>query len=296
VTTRVKRRAAAAPARQAAPAGRQQAARTPRAAGETLAGHGDLENGPVIVLSYAYSGADRVQDALAADADLACTAGTGIIPQCAAIAETWLGVEARDGRAMSRLAAVTIRHLAAAQLTAILAGTGKARWCELSTTAPGTAEPFRQVFPGARFVCVHRSCLDVVRAGVQASRWGVQGQGLLPYVASYPGNNVAALAAYWAASAEQLLAFEEASPEVAHRVRYEDVTAGPGEALATIRAALRLESSPEDDVRPSPPDQAGPEATPPGPEAKVPAEMIPEPLRQRIARLHAQLGYPPPRE
>lgn len=260
------------------------------------AGRGDLGNGPIIVLSYAYSGADRVQDALAAGTGLACTAGTGIIPQCAAVAETWLRLEAQDGRAMSRLAAVNIRHLVAAQVTAILAGTGKGRWCELSTAAPGSAEPFRQVFPGARFVCVHRSCPDVVRAGVQANPWGLQGQGLLPYLLSYPGNNVAALAAYWATSAEQLLAFEEASRDVAHRVRYEDVTVGSGKALATIRAALRLESSPEDDARTSPRNQAGPEATPPGPEAKVPAEMIPEPLRHRIARLHAQLGYPPPTE
>ena len=44
-------------------------------------------NGPVIMLAYAHSGADRVQDALAAGTKLACTAGTGIIPLCAAAAE-----------------------------------------------------------------------------------------------------------------------------------------------------------------------------------------------------------------
>jgi len=26
----------------------------------------------------------------------------------------------------------------------------------------------------------------------------------------------------------------------------------------------------------------------------VPVEMIPQPLRQRITHLHAELGYPPP--
>jgi hypothetical protein len=38
-------------------------------------------------------------------------------------------------------------------------------WCELATVPPSAAEPFLQVFSHTRFVCVHRRCLDVVRAG-----------------------------------------------------------------------------------------------------------------------------------
>ena len=256
------------------------------------AASGGTAKSPVLVLSYAYSGAARVQDLLAAGTNLACTSGTGIIPLADAAAETWRRVEGQPAEAMSHLAVSTIRGLVAAQVTLILSGSGQSRWCELVTAPPSAVGPFLQIYPQTGFVCVHRSCTDVIRAGVQASPWGLYGQGLMPYLSSFPGNTVAALAAYWLNSAEELLAFEMANAGISYRVRYEDVLADPDQALATVRASLRLDGtapgaallgffdSPE-------PDTAG---QPPGP---VPAEMIPEPLRERIGRLHAGLGYPP---
>jgi hypothetical protein len=256
----------------------------------------DAGNGPVVVLSYAYADADRVQDALAADAGLACTGGTGIIPLCAAAAETWRRIEGRPGTAISPLAAATVRGLVTAQVTVILAESGQKRWCELATASPGAAETFLRIFPHARFVCVHRACLEVVRVGVQANPWGLQGQGLAPYLLAHTGNSVAALAAYWADSAEQLIAFENAHPEVTHRVRSEDVALHPDKALAALRATLGLDGG----TRHIGAQSAQPEwlaesdTPPPQPQPVVPAEMIPEPLHKRISRLHAELGYRPP--
>jgi len=202
---------------------------------------------------------------------------------------------------MSPLAAAAVRGLVVAQITAILASSGQPRWCELATASAGAAETFLQVFPHSRFVCVHRSCLEVVRTGVQASPWGLQGQGFMPFLLAYPGNSVAALAAYWATSAEQLLAFERANQQVVHRVRYEDVITHPDQVLAPIRAALGLGRRENDDGFPAQPGwlaEPGDAAAEPAAaetDARVPAEMIPEPLRQRITRLHAELGYPPGR-
>jgi hypothetical protein len=170
----------------------------------------------VIVLSYAHSGASEVQEALATGTGLVCTSGTGIIALCAAAAETWSRVEGRNRPALSRVAAATIRAMVTAQVTAILASAGQTRWCELAAS-PSAAETFREVFPHAVFVCAHRSCLDIVRAGIQASPWRLQGQGLTPYLWAYPGNSVAALAAHWANSAERLIAFEETNREVTYR-------------------------------------------------------------------------------
>jgi Sulfotransferase family len=242
--------------------------------------------GPVILLSYAYSGAQEVQDALAAGTELGCTSGTGIIPQCEVAAQTWRQVEGHDRQAMSRLALATVRDLVTAQLTVILARTGKTRWCELATASPGMTEPFVQAFPGTAFVCVHRHCLDVVRAGVEASRWGLRGHGLAPYALSYPGNSAAALAAYWADSTQGLLAFEQANPDRAMRIRYEDVVSGPAEALTAARVWLGIKDSrsatfPEPEVR-----------MPPSSAAEVPAEMIPGPLLRRLSQMQADLGYP----
>jgi len=250
----------------------------------------DVSRGPVIVLSCAYAGAGQVQSALAAGSELACTSGTGIIPLCAAAADAWRRVEDMPGAAMSPLAIATIRGLVTAQITAILADSGQTRWCELATAAPGAAEVFLQLFPHTRFICVYRRCLEVAGAAVRANPWGLQGQGLAPYLLTYPGNSVAALASYWAYSAEQLIEFEQAHREVTHRVRYEDVTAYPDHTLAPVRVTLGLAGT----AHPEPPRWlTEPGAPPTDPQAEAPAEMIPEPLRERISHLHAELGYPP---
>jgi hypothetical protein len=112
--------------------------------GDGGAGHGGAGHGPVIVLSYLYSQAGHVQHALAAGTTLVCTAGTGIVPLCMAAAQTWQRIERPNGHAgqvMSPLAASTIRGLVTVQLTALLAGAGGTRWCELATAPPGAAEP-----------------------------------------------------------------------------------------------------------------------------------------------------------
>lgn len=246
-----------------------------------------------MVLSYLHSGGRWVQEALAAGAAMACTSATGVIPLCLAAAEVWQRIEGQQGRGMSRLARSTIRAMATAQVTSILASEGQRRWCELAVAAPSGAQPFLEVFPQAAFVCVHRSSLEVVRSVVQANPWGMQGQGLGQYLLSYPGNSVAAVASYWARSTEDLLSFEAANPQAARRVRYEDLTAGPG-ALTALRTSLGLSGDGRGVMLPGPPYPAG-SADPPGPSAAgpgVPLWMLPGPLRDRVNRLHAVLGYP----
>jgi hypothetical protein len=274
----------------------------PDVAGEPASGAGQAAEhatGPslIIVLSYAYSGADVAQAALAADADLACTSGTGILPLCAVAAQAWRRIEARPGPGLSRLAATTIRGLVTAQVTAILAAAGQHRWCELAAASPDAAEAFLRVFPDTHVVCVHRSCLDVVRAGVRANPWGLQGQGLMPYLLSYPGNSVAALAAYWAESTEHLLSFERANPQASHRLRHEDVTDEQSAALLALRAALRLDAADQHgaglDSSHHAGHRTGHAGLPLPADAPVPLQLIPEPLLKRIDGLHAELGYQP---
>ena len=247
----------------------------------------DSANSPIIVWSYSYSGARQVQDHLAAGGDLACTQATGIVPLCATAEETWGRIEGRPGPRISRLASASIQRLINGQLMVLLAGAGKTRWCELATASAEAAASILRIFPGTGFACVHRSCLDVIRIGVKTHIWGLQGTAAGSYLQFYPGNNVAALAAYWADWTEMLLAFEADRPDAAHRIRYEDVTADPDQALKGIRASLGLSHGtlagfPE-------PDDGGPAQT--GPD--VPVEMIPEGLRRSIHGLCEQLRYPP---
>jgi Sulfotransferase family len=155
-----------------------------------------------------------------------------------------------------------------AAASAILARTGKRRWCELATASPADLGSFLQVFPQAAIVCVHRRSLYVISAGLQTGP-----------------SDAAALAACWAHATEQLLAFEVSKPEATHRVRYEDVAADPSQALAAVRESLKLNGGDS--------CAAPVESTELAAGLTVPVEQIPEPLRARISRLHGKLGYAP---
>jgi hypothetical protein len=270
------------------------AAARPQASGH-LSAADDGSTAPVVLLSYVHSGARFVQRALAEGTDLACTVGTGILPLCEVAVATWDQIDGRPGQARSRLAISSIRAMVSTQLTTVLAASaGKRRWCELATPAPSAAEMFLQIFPAAWFVCVHRAYAGMMSAAIAAQPWGLVGPAISPFTASYPGNNVAAMAAYWASATERLLTFEAANPQATSRVRYEDVVADAGHALNSVRSSLQLNQQTPQQLWPKLPSQPEPvredqdDRLP-----QIPADLIPATLRKRIADLHAQLGYPP---
>ncbi len=250
---------------------------------------------PVVILSYAYSGADLVQQALAEGTHLACTAATGILPLCEMAAATWGQIDDRPGQARSRLALSSIRTMVTTQIATILAATdGMRRWCELATSAPSAAETFLQIFPATRFVCVHRACTSMMSAAVTAQPWGLVSPVISQFTVGYPGNNIAAVAAYWTTATERLLTFEAAHPQAASRVRHEDVVADPSQALDTIRSSLRLNQQASPRLLPSFPCRSEPvREDQDDREPQVPTDLIPVTLRKTITDLHAQLGYPP---
>jgi hypothetical protein len=250
---------------------------------------------PVVILSYAHSGARLIQQALSDGTDLACTAGTGILPLCEAAAATWAQIDNRPGKTMSQLAISSIRVLASTQVATILAASaGKRRWCELAVSASSGAQTFLQIFPAARFVCVHRACAEVICAAIAAQPWGLVGPAMSPFTASYPGNSVAAAAAYWALATERLLAFEAANPEATSLVRYEDVISNAHRALGRVRSSLNLHQQAHQQPLPTLPERielaaAGKDHG----DLEVPVDMIPAELRKRVDHLLARLGYPP---
>lgn len=249
---------------------------------------------PVVILSYGYSGAALVQQILAEGTDLACTAATGIVPLCRAAAAAWAQIELRPDTSMSRLAISSIRTLVSTQITIVLAAADKRRWCELATSAPSAAQTFLQIFPEARFVCVHRACTDVISAAIRAQSRGLNGPLTYQFTRRYPGNSTAAVAAYWSWATEQMLAFEAANPHACRRVHYEDVIADAEHALASIRTSLHL-NQPTRQHPPEIPERAEPAGEDQkGRHLPVALNMIPAELRRQIGQLHAELGYPQP--
>jgi protein-tyrosine sulfotransferase len=248
--------------------------------------------GPVIILSYLHSGAEFVQEYLTEGTDLAPTVGTGILPMCEMAAAAWARISNRPGNSMSQLAKSSIRALVSIQLGFILASAGGRRWCEIVNSPPSTAQAFLQIVPSARFVCVHRACMEVISGAIAAHPWGLDNPAMTQFAASYPGNSVAAIAAYWISATRRLITFEAAHPQLTLRVRYEDVVADE-HGLDPVRSALDLHETRTGGLSAKIPNRnasAGAEQRVVHPQ--VPTTMIPERLRKQIVELHAQLKYP----
>jgi len=257
---------------------------------------GPADRAPVVVLATAYSGATRLRPLLDRVPGLACTSGTGILPLCEQALATWGSADGRPGRLPSALAVSATRALADVIITSVLAREGKRRWCEISTAMPEAAEAFLRLYPGTRFICLHRSCAGLIRAALDASPWGMADPVLVPFTRAHPATTAAALAAYWVAHTERLLAFEQSHPQAVLHVRFEEL-ATPGQSTARAVTAFLGNGGPEDggadgedDAWPATPragagDQDGPEAAPP-------AGLIPPAVLARANDLLRRLDYP----
>jgi hypothetical protein len=253
------------------------------------------DNAPVVVLTYAESGATRLRSVLAAHPDLSCTSGTGLLPLCEQAARTWQIADKREG--LSALAAASTRAFASSVMTSIVASAGGPRWCEITTASASCAETFVRLYPRTRFLCLHRHCADVIYSGLQASPWGLADSAFWPFTQRFPGNSVAAIAAYWAARTVPLLEFQEGHPDCCHRVRYEDLVAEPGVIASEIRTFLGLATNgsalPGWPAGGQPGDVAVNTADAPGCGMEVPVRMIPGMLLGQVNGLLAELAYSP---
>jgi hypothetical protein len=251
---------------------------------------GEVRTAPIIVLTYPHAGAEQVSSLLARHHELACTAGTGILPLCEQAAAAWGTVDGRPEGPPSRLAQTSARALAASLITALLVRQGKRRWCEVATAGPDAAGAFVRLFPGTRIVCLHRACPDVVQAAVQASPWGLAGTEYTRFVSTYPASAAAALTAHWAARTTSLLAFEQAHPGTCHRVRYEDLG---GDFLAGLWQFLGLADPGSEMAAWLHDDTAIPAHRRTGPVSGFPTGQLPSPLLERANGLMESLGYRP---
>jgi hypothetical protein len=244
----------------------------------------------VIVLAPAYSGASTLRPLLAGHPDLACTSGTGLLPLCEQAMATWRSADGRGPGPPSSLAATATRALAASVLTSILAREGKRRWCEVAAASPQAAETFQRLYPGTRFLCLHRACQGVIRAVLDASPWGITDPLFAPFASKYPANTVAGLTAYWVTTTSPLLAFEREHPTSCLRVRFEDLAQGQ-QARERITSFLGLAGAAG---RPIPGSHDEPRLASPGtePAAALPVSLIPPALLTQANDLLKQLSYP----
>lgn len=240
---------------------------------------------PVICLCYAHSGVARLRPLLER-LGIVCTQGSGLLPVCQQAARTWAAVENRDG-ACSRLAGASIRAMVGAMSALVMASEGGTRWCEIALAQPAAIAAYLEVFPSARFLCLHRNCLDVIRSAALAYPFGLAGSPFDRFATGH-GGTAAAVAAYWHEHTAALLRVEDDRPGACLRLRDEDLAGDPA-AADRIAAFLGTGGPP----LPAIPGPAQVPSRTPDPALAVLVEQIPAQLSSQIDELQARLRYPP---
>ncbi len=197
-----------------------------------------------------------------------------------------------------------VREAVLAPMKYYCARESKRIYCDKSLDSVYHLGAVNVLFPRARYVLAFRHVMDTVASGLEASPWGFQGYGYLPYVQSSADNFVAALASHWLSHVEAALHWEKEHPDLCHRVRYEDLVAAPEETVSRIFGFLGVDVDlsvlERAFVRAR--NETGPgdykvtytsavHAASVGRGKRVPLSMIPPPLLEMINAKLVELGY-----
>jgi len=268
----------------------------------------------VFVLCMGRSGSTLLRFLLDAHPELACPPETSLPALCGQLAVVWSLIEgaplaAERGAAPPRVpgaAVAGIRRMLDEMTGSYLARRGKRLFCDKSLGSARVADLLTQIYPAARFLCLYRHPMDVIRSGLDACPWGLNGYGFDQYIVGSPGNAVLALARYWLDNATMIHAVEQAHPGRCHRVRYEDLVADPEAVMQEVYAFIGAAPAPGvagacftgERERFGPADhkiwatsQVSGDSV--GRGESVPAGLIAPPVTAAINELAAELGYLP---
>jgi Sulfotransferase family len=207
---------------------------------------------PVFVLCMGRSGSTLLRFLLDAHPQLACPPETSLPQLCGQLAVVWSLIEGapladeRDA-APPRVpdAAVTgIRRMLDEMTGSYLARRDKRLFCDKSLGSARFVDLLTQIYPGARFLCLYRHPMDVIRSGLDACPWGLNGYGFDPYIVGSPGNAVLALARYWLENATLISEVEKEQADRCHRIRYEDLVENPEEVMREVYAFIGVQPAP----------------------------------------------------
>jgi len=111
---------------------------------------------------------------------------------------------------------------------------GKTVWCDKSLFTVDFIDQVLQVFPDARYVCLHRHAMDVIASSLDACRWGYRHYGFGPYIQRSTDNFVDGLAEYWTDRTAKIVSFEEMADTATYRVHYEQLVRDPHGTLSDL--------------------------------------------------------------
>jgi hypothetical protein len=186
-----------------------------------------------------------------------------------------------------------------------LAAVGKARWCDKSLSNVPHLDRLAAAWPDARFVLLHRHCMDVVASALEASEWGLDTYGFGSYAQMSPTNPVLALVGYWVERTAAMLSFAERFPDRCLQLRYEDVVTRTNASMAALWPFVGV--SPAEGIHRTVFADGHPAHAPSdykiwhtgavhresvGRGARVPPERVRGPVRAAMNELLERLGYP----
>jgi hypothetical protein len=269
---------------------------------------------PVFVLCMGRSGSTLLRFLLDAHPELACPPETSLPALCAQLAVVWsliegapLAAERGDAPPQVPDAAVKgIRRMLDEMTGSYLDRRGKRLFCDKSLGSARSADLLAQIYPRARFLCLYRHPMDMIRSGLEACPFGLNGYGFDQYIVGSPGNAVLALARYWLDNATMIAAAEEAHPEMCHRIRYEDMVENPEGVMRDVYAFIGVGPAPGaaqacfsgERERFGPADHkiwatSSVRGDSVGRGESVPAGLIPPQVTAAINELTGKLGYRP---
>jgi hypothetical protein len=269
---------------------------------------------PVFVLCMGRSGSTLLRFLIDAHPDLACPPETNMPALCSQLAVVWSLIEgaplaAERGDAPPQVpdaATKGIRNMLDEMTGSYLDRRGKRLFCDKSLGSARYADLLMQIYPRARFVCLYRHPMDMIRSGLEACPFGLNGYGFDAYIAASPGNAVLALARYWLENATLIAGVQEAHPELCHRVRYEDLVEDTEGVMRGVYAFLGVSPAPGvasacftgERERFGPADHkiwatSAVSGDSVGRGESIPAGMIPPQVTAAINELTGKLGYLP---
>lgn len=203
---------------------------------------------PVFILSCERSGSTLLRYIVDTHQDIACPAELRLGQLCVALYHSayysvgqvvaTTEIE-RSSRTIER-----IRHFTSALMAEYTTAKGKRLWCDKSPENLETLEILDTVFPDAKYICLHRNCMDVVHSCLEISGRDKFSSDFAPYIKNNPENMVAAMVESWAAKTRKLLTFERENQHKCFRITYESLVLDTHSSLAAMFDFLDLSFDP----------------------------------------------------
>jgi protein-tyrosine sulfotransferase len=208
---------------------------------------------PVFILSCERAGSTLLRYIVDTHPDICSPAELHTGRLCASLIHTarLLGLgqvsQAVDKSDRTRLAFLEVRRVVSEWMDSYARRKGKRMWCEKSPRNLKYLDVLKNVFPDAKYICLHRHCMDVVQSCLEGSANGFvvdlayYARNISDSYAHRSGNHISAFIDSWIDKAERLLRFEQENASNCFRIKYESLVENPGEVLRPMFEFLGVE-------------------------------------------------------